>query len=1045
MAGDGMLGQLLLGGSILGGGGSGSASGRAGVSGTLGAFFLGSDLLGAAEPVGAGGGGGGAVAGTGFSARINGGSEVTGSVEITKNLPLEGLAAGDSSPEAFLNSDLDLRFSVIAGEAASTSSLLRLDAQGFPWAEDFQTPAIDFPQGEGESWNLDNWFVVESGSVTSSVNRRTVIEDGRGLIEVTRSGGSQVPLAVTTRADNPFGDFDLSFSFEVESEGVGTHYPYIGFRTDGLWNGARPLNGYSVLLTGESSTLMRSIEGSNTSIATWNHGLIEGEHLFRIYMIGGRIRLKVWAVADPEPAEWSLDFVDPTPVPSGYLSFRLSHTGASFSGTSRIYLDDILIERIPVFLEAAVTGETSFLSAQLTYPQPLDSEFTTESQVVASLDAHSLPGGEINGVADVQAQIYLESELGGEVDSASEVTADIETFAYGGLSEGSSELAGTPTVAYDDVRLDEFAGDSNVTADVTFWVEISLNPFDCSSEVAAALDVYMLSGALIPCESDVAAHLWYLDGIVPLSAGAAGSAATTGAVIGFFSASVDVIQGMTSFANALLTYWKPMAPEVVVGSSSVEGDYDIYTIPPDPIECSSEIYARLDGDWNYTGIAEGFSDLFLTMEVDTYFLPGVSNGSASVIEFGFTLRPHDLQVGQIEGSSSFKSVGSGFLVLNLNRDLAGEVTTPLTSNDDDHPYTGTRFIQAILGMPVVIGLYQADRANGLAEVVANLFVNEGGQANCNSRVEGLLTELREVALAGTTNDPPSGAARFVTFLLSDLPDYYRPEPPQVVLDAIGATMTGTPGAANRGIRVSKGECGSGFLWVDFWRHGDLEPQVSAGSSGLGTYYEDGKNTHPLTSPNNDSHISGVRSGWNRAPGWFVDSHYYSFNYMGLYASTSTEEDQYTMPLSWPSDHPLYRSGPNNSNTTPYGSAITSNINSGIMYHEPLYDDHEMFFHGICGARFVSTLDGSNSIDMDLELKSSMWGLIAGIGEVVGDFIVLRFRTMTVQGNLARKADRVAYIEGSTSKSPNARIPHARQRGDSARELEKVRSGNTLYT
>ena len=580
---------------------------------------------------------------------------------------------------------------------------------------------------------------------------------------------------------------------------------------------------------------------------------------------------------------------------------------------------------------------------------------------------------------------------------------------------------------------------SVVVGNLGYSVDLEAEPIEGDSDVQGEMEVYFLAPGPIEASADVDAHLWFLDGILPLRAQSDGRTDIDPMVTGFFSVILDPITASASI-DANLTYWKPLGTAFADGSSSVIGDFDIYTIPPGIISGSSEIQADVTGDWQYAVDIFGQSALSIHMLVETFFLPGQINGSATVVGTRFTIAPHDLIIDQINGSTSFREYGI-YNRLNLDRGLFAE---PIQGS--------TSFEQAILGMPVVIGLYQADRAEGWSKLTANLFVNEGGQANCNSRVDALLIVQPmpdEWSLAGMTTGTvgPPGAhgndsRRWDYIFLDDLPDYYRPEPTQEVLDAMGYEAALSTSQGQRRIGRKNLPCGASFLWVDFWRRGDLEPQASHGEGFVGQYFPGTGNpprvnVHPL---------QGIvsQTQWWRDPGYFVETT--GFNTLGLYAKTSTEEDQYTMPYSWPDWHPEWTPpGPGVSNTTPYRNQIIQEIRSGQSWHEPMYDPHPGFFHGICGARFISTLDGSNSAYMDLMLKNAMWGLFEGSSSVIANFIILRFRTMTVEGNIARKEDLTALIAGAVAKSPESRIPGVRQPQRNARELERVRSAKTLYT
>lgn len=1047
-----MLGDLFLGGGMLGGGPSGGSGGGAGGA-MVGDWFVGDDMLGGAPSGDGDGGGGGGPGVTGEAGNAAGEATVSGSLDILSVFPVEAEVQADATVSGTLSLPVWSASGVSAGESAFDPAKhvayqpnLRLgDPATAPFQEQFDARP-DFPHLDGDHWFYDHWFAEHGNAATHTWGDSTGavdVQGGRGRI-FARGYNSPSAYARVMARTQELGDIDLTFEHEFNT-GFAAEYEF-WFHTDGTWSArsasGRPRNGYRVIFYSTVVRLYRVVNGGSTLL-----GEILRDYTYddlekvRIQTVGSRIWLKVWDGLSPEPGSWDVE-VEGGGRGYGYLQWltEVAYGGGSagsLGNWSRAYLDNISVIRVDQPLLAQSDGEAT-VAGDLSLPTLFNPEDVVgESTVVGEAEVHLLSGGLIACDSEVQGTISraVPLEAGAIVGQTTLPDVEIDLFNYGGVFYGESIVTADPDVEY-DLTVDAMACESVVDGDLTYWVEVGLDEIGCSSDVEASFDVHMLPGGVCAGESEVEAHLWYLDGLVPLGGEAAGESTPTGSIVGFFSVSVDDIACSTVLA-ANLTYWKPLGDAYVEGSAEVTGQFEIYTIPPGPIDCASEVTAHLDGEWVYRGEILCEAEVELHMVITTHFLPGPVEGEATVTNKGVWLDPHDLYVDRINGRTAFRSEGR-YLVLNLNRGMGGRTTTPDTANADDHPYTGTRFLDAILGMPVIIGLYQADRAQGLSEVIANLFINEGGQANCNSRVEGLINLAVEKFLAGETTGHD---ALFYDIPMSALPEYFRPEPPPYVLEALRESLDATDvymagTEENRYIRIRSGTipCGAFFPWVDFWRRGDLEPQVSGGETFVGQYFEGDSqgrvNVHP----------TGHQT-WYRPAGYFVETT--GFNTLGLFATTSTEDDQYSLPYSYPSTHPEYVEG--GDNRTEYGDNVFTERRAGQTWHEQIPDPHPDYFHGYCGTRFVSTIDGSNSVDLFWEPKNALYALIDGVAEVIGDFIIIRYRTITVLGNVARKADLSALIEGNIAKSPDTRMPFTRQPRRKARELEKVRSGNTLYT
>lgn len=1039
-AGNEMLGDGMLGGSMLGGGpASGSEGGPGG--GMLGDWHVGDDMLGGG-PSGTGEGGGGGGGGvSGEAGVVRGEAKVTGSIELITIHDVAAEPSGQASVSGFLGlPHVEGAIDEIAGEAEA-DGLLRLQEQGFPWTETFDVADADYPQTDGDRWHDDNWFtyhwVHQGGSVSDAI---TDIQSGRGRIYAIGQGNRRVVARAVSR-HQPIADSDIIFKHSASVSWGGAYI--LGFRVDGRFTsdapGAYPRNGYSLrFASGSSDTwLRRHTNGSTSNIESFDVGGID-DHYVRVLTLGNRIRIKSWHVDDPEPEDWLVDYTDDSMPPPGVLSYQVS-LGSNSSSThvTQAHLDDITIDRIEVELEPEQIDGDSAIEGDLNFPLPVEGESDGESTVEASLDVHIL-GGESEGDSEVEALLGITVPVEGTANGEASVAApSLEVFSYQGQADGETEIEASLEVDY------EFTGDSSCEADVegdlSFWVEIgtdSTEEIAGSSEVEASFDVHLLSGGAIKGESEAEAHLGWLDGIARLLPEEVESRTETieARLSGDFRAQVDPIEGTTEI-DPNLSYLQIIdEPSHAHGEATVEGNFEVHLLSGGEIECSSEIEVDLGGEYLWRGQAEGEShvDVIAGPFIETFFLPGEIHGEAIVFGGEFRVAPHDLEIDPINGHTQFRSEGR-YLRLNLDRELEAEI-------DGE-----TSFEQAILGMPVVIGPYQADRAEGQAKVVANLFLNEGAQANCNSRVSAQLMLLHERYMEAITTGDSS------TYFYFDLPggqyDYWRPQITEHVLDLIAETFNADwadlqETSSGSRIRVRNGHipCGSAFLWADLWDRGVLEPQASRGWAGVGKEFPQGRNVHPTAFNDTPLSSTSVYSSWNRGPGYFVEA--MEFNVLGLRAMTSTEDDQYTMPLSWPDWHPNYT--PRN-NSTPYGSQITSNIRAGQMWHEPMVDDHEGFFHGRCGARFHSTVDGSNSVDMYVELKNALYAIIQGDASAVASFIVLRYRTMTVLGNLARKMDLDVSVTGLVSKSDRSRTSSGGRPRGQPQELRKVTSGKTLYT
>lgn len=208
--------------------------------------------------------------------------------------------------------------------------------------------------------------------------------------------------------------------------------------------------------------------------------------------------------------------------------------------------------------------------------------------------------------------------------------------------------------------------------------------------------------------------------------------------------------------------------------------------------------------------------------------------------------------------------------------------------------------------------------------------------------------------------------------------------------------------------------------VDLWPRGWLEPEPSNGFTGVGTYKPDGVNVHPFYGSKTKQlggYTPAAIQAWNRAPGYFVDSDL--FHTVALYATTSTEDDYYKVEHG--------------------GSGWWNNYSPESAWIVP---DDLSRPHRYCGARFVSTLDGSNSVDLFVELKNALYGHPSGASSVIAEFIVLKFRTMMVEGNVARVGDRTRVHSGIVSKSGQPHIPLSQRRNV---ELDDQRHPVPLFT
>jgi hypothetical protein len=225
----------------------------------------------------------------------------------------------------------------------------------------------------------------------------------------------------------------------IDAAAVG--WVYFWFRASGGWNTNdrhTKMNGYRVSLAVNNSQLTfgKRNAGVNTDLATVPYTYAVGTYNVKIRFEGNAVSVKLWLLADPEPAGWTLTSTDPTSDwSSGEFSIGCA-TGTDTTIGRLWYFDDISLSGLGAAPEPITASDT--LAVAVT-----DDVTGTLVAVIADDNLGVAVGGTV-GAADVF--------LGASDDLAIAVT-DAPTLDVSLDAADTVAVAVTDTVTSTDVEV----------------------------------------------------------------------------------------------------------------------------------------------------------------------------------------------------------------------------------------------------------------------------------------------------------------------------------------------------------------------------------------------------------------------------------------------------------------------------------------------------------------------------------------------------------------------------------------------------------------
>lgn len=736
--------------------------------------------------------------------------------------------------------------------------------------------------------------------------------------------------------------------------------------------------------------------------------------------------------------------------PYSYVSstglFIPKNLAASPTGTATVSADLTNYLYSPVFLDGTSNGSatvtdttvtvsvlrgsisgTATATGSLGIPQKITVEASRgESTVVGNPDnAKVLESTGSNGSASMSVELVLVYYSNG---SAS-VDANL------GQHITPSAIVGTSTVTADPKRLDAYQGDSHgvasVVADDRLAMKLLISTIPCFATVSANLTfprlfsggsivgtssatgdakIFNMAPGVISGIATVTGHLKYLNDLVYMTGQSDGEALVEGRDRQRFKFGQQFITGTSSVTGEVRRLWTLAATPM--GVATVTFDHlTVHTIPPGPVTGTSTVVGEATMDVKWVATSNGVGTMAVLYTYGSYLLSTATPQGTADVHGRLIVPPQDFEVGACSGTAS----------------VIGQVRLPnlslrATSRGGRIPYldvqgkeTGTyndTLVTARLGVAFQFpGIF---RAVGFAEVEAILLLNDSGLIRGNSRIDVTLDRLSteyQARPAGTskvrgTEEPPGRLEGRVT-------------------DAYAGVGRWFPGGFQR---IYHYDYSLTMAPIQ-----DLPEHAGLPGNAL---------RHGASS----SEFFGVAVNYNATVDSYTNGHVWDGTYAEWTLADTPGLDFRDYPELWDDE------------------ATARNNNYPVAYAKypgPLRRKYQLLAPGTLGTWMVDTRgagfndkamrgapvgearfnEPQSTVDMDLELKSSMKGTINGTAVVNAFALLLSFRYIVATGNVTALRYLLHEYNGNVTKSKDTRLPITRKNSEL---IQPVKQTNALY-
>lgn len=616
---------------------------------------------------------------------------------------------------------------------------------------------------------------------------------------------------------------------------------------------------------------------------------------------------------------------------------------------------------------AATPVGTGSVVGNLTYIRLTSGDISCLSSVVGDLSRHILAGSP-TGFGTVS------TNLGG-------------SFTYEVYSVGTSAVSGVVGLAFSFATT--LATSGSVTGNLTFPRDLSTGTSNGESTVVGNALLYILSGQQCSGSASVTGHLRYLADIVRLAATSSGSSTVIGLDRLKFRFGNQSIVGTSTVTAQVRRMW-PLAASSDGTSSVIFDHLTVHTIPPGPVVCFATVVGETIMDSKFGGTSSGIASLIINTYARYNLSTGTSNG-VSDNHGRLGVHPQDFEVGPCDGSAAVHGQ-IRLSVLFLSGTSRGGRIPFLDGTGHE---TGFNDTLATARLGIAFAFPGPMRAVGTSEVEAILLLNDSGLIRGNSRIDASLARL-STEYSGIVT-----AFAKTLYAYLDRPGDLRAD----VNDAYAGVGRWYPG-------------GTFDVQLYFYETDQMAPyRNEAPTFDTGTSHRGDRFfiQHTNTERRNAHKWDGTYAPFTRAAApnlsdnpWYVDP-----DQSGIFPG-----------------NPRYLSG---AATLPgalrrrYQLADPGELGGWFVDTVPFnYRDVAMRAASTGEARFS---EPQSTVDMDLELKSSMKGQIHGAAIVQALALLLSFRHIMATGNVTALRYLLKMCEGNVTKSQDTRLPITRKNSE----------------
>lgn len=734
--------------------------------------------------------------------------------------------------------------------------------------------------------------------------------------------------------------------------------------------------------------------------------------------------------------------VEPKAVVTG-LVFNPTSMFAAPTGSASVVADLTNTIYSPVALDAASNDSAATVAGEATQ-SVLRGSITGSTSVVAGLGLHQVITGAntefSRGDTVVTGNPVVAKVLAGDMSGGTAVAADVVPTYYAngqasvtgdvGRYLSPSAINGSTTVTANPVRLGPYVGDSigsatvvaddrlamfllanavvgsaGTAANLTFPRSLAGGAPVGSSTASGSVVIYTLDPYDAVGFSTVVGSLHYLGDIVRLSGDIVGTTDTVGQDRERFRFGQQNIVGTSAVAAEVRKLWALAGTPV--GTSTVTFDHlTVHTIPPGPVTCFATVVGEAIMDSKFGGTSHGVASLVINASAAYRIGTATPQGTADV-HGRLGVHPQDFEVGPCDGSAAVH----GQIVLRVLTLAAKSQGGRIPFLDGLGRETGSFNDTLATGrLGIAFTFPGTARSAGTSEVEAILLLNDSGLIRGNSRIDAALDRL--------STEYAAHVAGFASAMYA-------------YLDRPGDM---------------KGDVNDAYAGVGRWYPGSQFLQQ--------LYYDEGagrmapfRNDLPTTDPNYDTGI--YHTGSNSYQIFNNTERRNAHKWDGTYAPF-TRADVPNLPSEpWFVD-------PDQTGMDPYSKRYLSGTMPG-----PLRRRYQLADPGELGGWFVDAVpfnyrdiamraapvgearfsEPQSTVDMDLELKSSMKGVSHGAATVAALALLLSFRHIMATGNVTALRYLLQTHEGNFTKSKDTRLPISRKNSEL---IQPIHQTNALF-